>query len=90
MKRTIHLPSHATIPSTWLALVSLSLPLGSPARSATSDALQLADQGHALTSIVISSNASDATKAVATDLADYLGQMSGLCNRDSSRHIVSC
>src|SRR5436190_23662708 len=52
----------------------------------------LAEGGKALQPIVISANASDATKAVAAELADYLGRMSGakfeVKAGDGSRGIV--
>src|SRR6187401_1106664 len=55
-------------------------------------AIPLADGGKALQPIVISANASDATKAVAAELADYLGRISGakfeVQAGDGSRGIV--
>jgi hypothetical protein len=49
------------------------LSAGAPAN----DTMRLTDGGQALTPIVIAPNASLATKAVAADLADYLGKISG-------------
>ncbi len=55
-------------------------------------ALLLADGGKALQSIVIAAHASDATKAVAAELADYLGRISGtkfeIATGDGSQGIV--
>ncbi len=55
-------------------------------------ALLLADGGKALQSIVIAAHASDATKAVAAELADYLGRISGakfeIAAGDGSQGIV--
>ncbi|MDQ3621698.1 MAG: DUF4838 domain-containing protein [Verrucomicrobiota bacterium] len=73
-------------------IFSLSLCLGIIVQAAASDTLRLADQGRALAPIVVSANASDATKAVAAELADYLGRMSGaqfeVQTGDGSRGIV--
>src|SRR5688500_2387910 len=61
-------------------------------RGARADFLPLANQGRALQPIVISDKASDSTKAVARELADYLGRITGAAftveTGDGSRGIV--
>src|SRR6187399_1917196 len=55
-------------------------------------AIQLASEGQALQPVIISATASEATKVVATELADYLGRISGakfeVQTGDGSRGIV--
>src|ERR1051325_7607184 len=61
-------------------------------QSLWADTLPLAEQGRALEPIVISAQASDTTKAVAKELADYLGRNTGarfeVQTGDGSRGIV--
>jgi hypothetical protein len=74
------------IASLFLALIPMTFALSQPADC------KLAGDGHALMSVVISENASDATKAIAQELAGYLGKISGATfevkNGDGSQGIV--
>jgi hypothetical protein len=71
-----------------LAALLMAAPCALHAASST----RLAEAGRALQPVVISTNASDATKAVAGELAAYLGRISGakfeVQNGDGSRGIV--
>jgi hypothetical protein len=75
------------IPSVVLFLCAATLLRVSAAQS-----LQVADNGRAIAPVVVSANASDATKTVAAELADYLGRISGakfeVQTGDGSRGIV--
>lgn len=72
--------------------VALVLCAATLLRAAAAESLQVADNGRALAPVVVSANASDATRAVATELADYLARMSGakfeVQTGDGSRGIV--
>src|SRR6188768_2989194 len=57
-----------------ILIALLSAPLTVPHAAAST---QLAIKGKALQPVIISANASDATKAVAAELAGYLGRISG-------------
>lgn len=63
-----------------------------PAQAVRADTLALAEQGRALLPIVVSPNASDGTRAVARELADYLNRITGakfhVVDGDGSRGIV--